>query len=69
MDESTHDEPKESQLVSEATDGGVPLLVGEGDGADGDGAKGGEEQGESVSHGVGVGDIVVQDQVQGVIRV
>jgi hypothetical protein len=69
MDESAHDEPEEGQLVSEATDGRVPLLVGEGDGADGDGAKGGEEEGESVGHGVGVWDIVVQDQVQGVVGV
>lgn len=69
MNESTHDEPEESQLVSETTDGGVSLLVGESDGADGDCAKGGEEEGEGVSHGVGVGDVVVEDQVQGVVGV
>jgi hypothetical protein len=67
VDKSTHDEPEEGELVAETLDGRMALGVGERDSAKGDGTEGGEEQGEGVLHGVGVGDIVIKHQIQRVV--
>jgi len=69
MDESTHEEPKEGELVGETFDGGFASLVGQDHGAEGDGAEAAEEHDQGVLHGVRVGDVVVQHEVPGIVWV